>query len=386
MEQIRKTRVAVLFGGRSAEHEVSLQSAKNVIEQLDRSRYDVIPIGIDKSGQWIVGNDVFIKSIQETQVPRLPDEHQPWFAPQWVNHANNKSQQHHELTVSTSSHLDKPFDVIFPVMHGTYCEDGALQGLLELADVAYVGCGVLSSAINMDKDIAKRLAKDGGIAVAPFLAIKKSVFYSNQDHYIKTIIDTLHFPVFVKPANTGSSVGISKVKTKEQLLPAIEFAFQYDHKILIEKGLTVRELELAVLEPLSGHDPIVSVVGEIEPHHEFYSYDAKYVDANGASLHIPADLPDDIAKCAREMAKQLFVLLECEGMARVDLFYDLHEQKLYFNEANTIPGFTTISMYPKLMAASGISYTDLLTHLVELAIKRHHNNTQLTRSYVSTVT
>lgn len=379
MPKTRKTRVAVLYGGRSSEHEVSLQSAKNVIEQLDRSRYEVIPVGIDKSGQWIVGHDVFIKSIKNDQVPLVQDEHATWFAPQWVNQAGSK-------TLATTPDTDQPFDVIFPVMHGTYCEDGAIQGLLELADVAYVGCGILSSAVNMDKDIAKRLAKAGGIAVAPYLAIKKSAFYTNQDYYLNTITDALHYPFFVKPANTGSSVGISKVKEISQLLAAIEFAFQFDNKILVEQGLTVRELELAVLEPLiEGSEPIVSVVGEIKPHHEFYSYDAKYVDANGASLHIPADVSEDIAQEARRMAKQLFLLLECEGMARIDLFYDINEQKLYFNEVNTIPGFTAISMYPKLMEASGLSYPALLTHLVELAVKRQNIKSQLTRNYVKAV-
>lgn len=381
MYQNRKVRVAVLYGGRSSEHEVSLQSAKNVIEQLDSARYEVIPIGIDKAGQWIVGHDVFKKSLQEDHVPLVKDASSTWFAPQWINRETDAKK---EMSVTSHHPVEKPFDVIFPAVHGTYCEDGALQGLLELADIAYVGCGVLSSAVNMDKDVAKRLAREAGVSVAPYIALKKAVFVLSKQYYLDKISNELQYPLFVKPANTGSSVGITKVKEPTQLLPAIEFAFQFDTKILVENGLTVRELEVAVLESIeAGHDPIVSVVGEIKPHHEFYSYDAKYVDAHGASLQIPADIPEVIEREAKEMAKRLFLLLECEGMARIDLFYDLNEKKLYFNEVNTIPGFTAISMYPKLMGASGMPYPALLSHLVELALIRQQQKTQLTRNYVT---
>lgn len=377
MQVDRKIRVAVLYGGRSSEHEVSLQSAKNVIEQLDRSRFDVVPIGIDKKGQWALGLDTFTKSLKCDQVPLVEERESTWFAPQWIN----PEQQH--AVIKRDFATEKPFDVIFPVMHGTYCEDGALQGLLELADIAYVGCGVLSSAVNMDKDIAKRLAKEGGVLVAPYIALKKSEFYNNKEKALEKINSSLRYPLFVKPANTGSSVGINKVKTKEKLLAAIEYAFQFDHKILIENGLVARELEIAVLESLEeGKVPIVSVVGEIKPTHEFYSYEAKYIDENGALLDIPAKLPNEILERAREIAADLFLLLECEGMARIDLFYEVNENKIYFNEVNTIPGFTSISMYPKLIEASGISYQNLLTHLVELALKKQNNKMQLTRNYV----
>lgn len=381
MHHTRKIRVAVLYGGRSSEHEVSLQSAKNVIEQLDSSRYDVIPVGINKSGHWKVGHDVFLESLSDNQVPLLTNTTDTWFAPQWISCETETKQ---DIKTVDHQETEKLFDVIFPAMHGTYCEDGAIQGLLELADTAYVGCGVLSSALNMDKDVAKRLAKEAGVSVAPYITLKKSVFHLSKEKCLKDIADRLSYPLFIKPANAGSSVGITKVKNPAHLLEAIEFAFQFDNKILVENGLTVRELEVAVLESLKpGEEPIVSIVGEIKPHHEFYSYDAKYVDANGASLDIPAILPEDISQEARKMAKQLFLLLECEGMARIDLFYDTEEKKLYFNEVNTIPGFTAISMYPKLMNASGISYPALLTHLVELALKRHQEKTQLTRNYVA---
>jgi D-alanine-D-alanine ligase len=247
-----------------------------------------------------------------------------------------------------------------------------------------VGCGVLSSAIGMDKDVSKRLAIQAGIPVAPYLVIKQDQW--QQPHYPAEcslwVKEKLSYPVFVKPANTGSSIGINKVKTEDQLSAAIDEAFRFDTKVLLEKGLNVIELEVAILEALTPNtDPIVSVIGEIRPRHEFYSYDAKYVDEHGAELIIPAPISPEIAAQACTMAKQIFQTLECEGMARVDLFLTKDTQQLYFNEINTIPGFTQISMYPKLMMASGLSYSDLLTHLVQLAMKRHQNKAKLVRSY-----
>lgn len=273
------------------------------------------------------------------------------------------------------------FDVVFPVVHGTLCEDGTLQGLLEIAGLPYVGCGVLGSAVGMDKDVSKRLAMGAGVRVSPYVVIKHDQWRQDHHYFSKLVAEKLAYPVFVKPANTGSSIGINKVKSPEQLANAIDEAFKFDTKILVEKALNVVELEVAVLESLETGDPIVSVVGEIKPTHEFYSYDAKYTDENGAELLIPAPVSDEIKEQARAAAKTLFMALECEGMARVDLFLNKDDQKIYFNEVNTIPGFTQISMYPKLMAASGISYPDLLTHLIKLAMKRHKNKSQLIRSY-----
>ena len=271
--------------------------------------------------------------------------------------------------------------MVFPAVHGSLCEDGTLQGLLEIAGLPYVGCGVLSSAIGMDKDVAKRLAINAGIAVGPYLVIKKAAWQKNRNEFEKEIFDRISFPVFVKPSNAGSSIGITKVKSKEQFQSAVDEAFRFDTKVLVEKALNVMELEVAVLEALEdGKDPIVSVVGEIKPSHEFYSYDAKYLDENGAQLFIPAPLDASILEEARRMAKKLFQTLECEGMARVDLFLNKDDNKIYFNEINTIPGFTQISMYPKLMGASGIPYQELLTHLVQLAIKRHGDKSALIRS------
>lgn len=373
-----KIRVAVLYGGRSAEHEVSVQSARNVMQYLDPNSFEIIPIGIDKKGNWCLGDEIFAKSLAEKKVPKLIDATQTWFTPEWIGKPVEQQQIKEVLTRPRN----RPwFDVVFPVVHGTFCEDGSLQGLLELADIPYVGCGVLASAVNMDKDVAKRLATQAGIRVAPYVAIKQDQWQKNSQLFLEQI-EKLGYPLFVKPANTGSSIGITKVKTKEKLTEAISEAFQFDTKILVEKGLTAYELEVAVLESLeSTEEPFVSVVGEIKCRHEFYSYDAKYVDENGAELLIPASIADPCQIQARAVAKQLFQVLECESMARVDLFLCKESQYIYFNEINTIPGFTKISMYPKLMDASGLAYSDLLTHLVKLAIKRHKTKSKLKRSY-----
>lgn len=379
MKPADKIRVAVLYGGRSAEHEVSLQSAANVIQYLDPSRFEVIPIGIDRQGHWFLGRDIFIESLENKKIPTLHDRNPTWFTPEWVGKPHD-NQQNKQLMLTKSQ--GQQFDVVFPVVHGTLCEDGTLQGLLELADLPYVGCGVLSSAIGMDKDVSKRLAMNANIPVAPYIVIKHDQWHNHSDHCLKQIAEKLSYPVFVKPANTGSSIGITKVKTKDQLPAAIHEAFQFDTKVLVEKGLNVVELEVAVLESLeSNAEPIVSVVGEIRPRHEFYSYDAKYVDEHGAELLIPALVDQAFREQARQVAKELFLTLECEGMARVDLFLDKDTQQIYFNEINTIPGFTQISMYPKLMDASGISYSELLAHLIQLALKRHQNKSKLIRSY-----
>lgn len=375
MKQTKKIRVAVLFGGRSTEHEVSLRSATNVIQHLDMNQFDIVPVGINKQGSWFLGEDVFTKSVEHQAVPPLTNDNQTWFTPEWVGKS---------VTQTDANELEeKVFDVIFPVVHGTFCEDGTLQGLLELADLPYVGCGVLASSIGMDKDISKRLVSLAGVNVAPYLVIKHGQWLSQPSNWIKEVTNTISYPVFVKPANAGSSIGITKVKSEDQLASAIEEAFKFDTKILVEKALNVQELELAVLESLEpGADPMVSVVGEIRPSHEFYSYDAKYIDDNGAELFIPAPVSEEIAEQARVAAKKIFAALECEGMARVDLFLDKDTQTIYFNEINTIPGFTKISMYPKLMEASGVSYAELLTHLIQLAVVRHEAKNKLIRSHV----
>lgn len=382
MSTTEKIRVAVLYGGRSGEHEVSLVSASNVIQNLDRSRFEVIPIGIDKQGSWFLGDDVLKQELTAPAMLRLQrDADRMLFNPDLIGKSFQQLQpaKHFSLTQG------RIFDVIFPVIHGPLCEDGSVQGLLELADVPYVGCGVLSSSVGMDKDVSKRLVQNAGVLTAPYVVIKQGNWENHPQKICERISQKLPYPLFVKPANTGSSVGIHKVKHHEELTAAIDNAFKYDTKVLVEQGIDAVEIEVAVLESLdSNAEPVISVPGEVRPAaaHEFYSYASKYIDENGAELIIPAPLSEDMQQKIRQIAKQIFIALECEGMARVDLFLERGTNQIYFNEINTIPGFTTISMYPKLMAASGIEYSDLLTRLVMLAIARHDKKTKLSREYV----
>jgi D-alanine-D-alanine ligase len=379
-----KIRVAVLYGGRSGEHEVSLRSATNVIRNLDRSRFDVVPIGIDKQGSWFLGEDISKNLLDGTDIVALEqDMAKRLFTPSLIGTQMMAPSRDLMNALKNSERL---FDVIFPVIHGVLCEDGTVQGLLELADVPYVGSGVLCSAIGMDKDVSKRLAINAGLLVAPFLLIKRGQWDKNAAEFCAQVEAKLSFPVFVKPANTGSSVGVHKVKTPAELKAAITDAFRYDTKILVEQGIDAQEIELSVLESLEyGAEPHVSVAGEIRPQngHEFYSYASKYLDENGAEIIIPAPVSEEIQTELRSVAKIIFAALECEGMARVDLFLEKQTNRIYFNEINTIPGFTNISMYPKLMAASGVSFPELLTHLIDLAIDRHARRTRLAREYIA---
>lgn len=368
-----KIRVAVLYGGRSGEHEVSLLSAASIVKNLDPTRYEVIPIGIDKQGQWLL-ND--IKQIDVATVKALPLQTTtsailPSPAQLTTPHKNTYSNGKHSL-----------FDVVFPVLHGPLGEDGTVQGLLELAEIPYVGPGVLSSAVAMDKDVSKRLAAAAGLAVTPHLALKRNQWLEANTYWLSHIPQQLKLPVFVKPANLGSSVGVHKVKRVEDLAAAIEDAFQYDTKIIIEKALNVREIELAVLESSDyGAPALVSLPGEIIPHAEFYSYEAKYLDEKGAELVYPAELTTTQVQQAQHMTRRAFEVLECEGMARIDLFLDRDSGEFIFNEANTIPGFTQHSMYPKLWEASGILYADLLDRLIKLAFARQERKKALKRDW-----
>jgi len=383
MSHPSKIRVAVLYGGRSGEHEVSLMSATNVIQYLDRSRFDVIPIGINKQGAWFLGDDELPKQLNDSGIVALPsDSERMLFNPDGIGRNLQAIQATQLLPQLKNS--ERLFDVIFPVIHGTFCEDGTVQGLLELAEVPYVGCGVLTSAVGMDKDISKRLIMNAGMRVPPFVVIKRGHWDLDPQHFCQLVASQLKYPVFVKPANTGSSVGVEKIKNPEQLSEAIHRAFTRDTKVLVEQGINAREIELAVLESLEyGKDPIVSVVGEVKPNHEFYTYESKYLDPEGAELLIPAPISPEMQEKARQFAKDIFTILDCEGMARVDLFLDKDTNEFYFNEINTIPGFTQISMYPKLMAASGVSYQELLTHLVMLAVARFKRKNQLSREFQS---
>ncbi|MEK9180406.1 MAG: D-alanine--D-alanine ligase family protein [Patescibacteria group bacterium] len=334
----KKIQVAILFGGKSAEHEVSLQSAKNVYEAIDKNKYDVELVRIEKDGRWE-------KPIVDfASVPAIQGA-----------------------------------DVVFPVLHGPFGEDGTVQGLLKLAGVPFVGAGVLGSAIGMDKDVTKRLLRDAGIPVAQCIVLRKGDNALRQAQRIyEKLAAELGKPFFVKPANLGSSVGVHKVKSEEQFKQALRDAFLYDTKVLAEEYIEGREIECAVL---GNGEPIASLPGEVIPKHEFYSYEAKYIDENGAVLEIPAKLDAITVKKVQDTAVRAFKVLCCEGMARADFFLRA-DGKLFLNEVNTIPGFTKISMYPKLWEASGVSYAELIDRLIDLAIERFEREHKLKASRV----
>lgn len=340
----RKLRVGILFGGRSGEHEVSLMSARSILEAIDRKKFSVVLIGITKQGCWLTGEDA-TRLLAGKKFPR----------------AGSAPMLPREIA---------QVDVVFPVLHGTFGEDGTVQGLLEMAGVPYVGSGVLGSAAGMDKDIMKRLFAHAGLPMVPHLTLardelKKTSTVTNR------IEKSLRYPLFVKPANLGSSVGISKVHGRRELLPALKLAASYDSKVLVEQGASrdgvkTRELEVAVL----GNDaPKASVVGEIVPGKEFYDYEDKYL-SDGAVPIIPAPLSKTLTAEAQKMAVAAFRACELSGLARVDFLLDPESGKLFLNEVNTMPGFTKISMYPKLWQAAGMSYSALITRLIELALER----------------
>ena len=359
----RKIRVGILFGGRSAEHEVSLQSAKNIIDAIDTNKYEVVPIGIDKKGQWHLNEKSrFLLPATEFGLPETLEEGE--------NLALVPGKQNEQLIALSGKQTLGPLDVIFPVLHGPLGEDGTVQGLLKLANVAFVGAGVLGSAVGMDKDVMKRLLRDAGIPIARFIAASR---YSFQDIDFDDARAQLGLPLFVKPANLGSSVGIHKVKDRAEFERAVRDAFNYDNKILIEECINGREIECSVL---GNENPIASVPGEILPRHEFYSYEAKYLDEKGAVLEIPAKLQPKTSQRIRQLAIKTFSVLCCEGMARVDFFLR-DDGEIIVNEINTIPGFTRISMYPKLWEATGVSYSELIDKLIQLAIERFQREKRL---------
>jgi D-alanine-D-alanine ligase len=358
-------RVALLFGGQSAEHEISILSARNVLAALDRSRFEPVLIGIDKAGRWLAQDPH--KLLASEADPRLVRV-QPGLPV--------------HISASPAAPAQNPtigrIDVVFPIMHGTLGEDGAIQGLLEIAGIPYVGAGVLGSAIGMDKDVMKRLLRESGIPVTHFLTVRDRDFLADADAVCR-MISALGFPLFTKPANAGSSVGVRKVTSPADLPEALRHAFRFDSKILAEAAVSGREIELAVL---GGEPPAVSVAGEIIVQHSdgFYSYDAKYIDEHGAKLEAPAVISADELTRAQALASRTFQVLECEGMARVDLFLK-PDGTLLVNEINTIPGFTAISMYPRLWAASGVSPTELVTQLIELALRRGRKRLAMRRSF-----
>jgi D-alanine-D-alanine ligase len=354
----------VLFGGKSAEHEVSIRSARNVVDALDKDRFDCTLVGIDKTGRWYLADD---RALLEGDIPRL-------LAIEGGN--RSISVDLGGRPVGSAPVSIGSFDVAFPVLHGPYGEDGSVQGLLKLAGIPCVGSGVLGSAVGMDKDAMKRLLRDAGIPVGPFLSIRS---HQRGGIGFDDLRQRLGVPFFVKPANLGSSVGISVVRTEGELAAALELAFSFDRKIVVEANIVGREIECAVL----GNDqPRASAVGEVVSNplkHGYYSYEAKYLDEKGAELRIPADLPESKVREIQELALRTFSCLCAEGMARVDFFLR-PDGEVLVNEINTIPGFTSNSMYPKLWEASGKGYSALVTELVELSLERHRAESGLRTS------
>jgi D-alanine-D-alanine ligase len=377
----KRIRVGILFGGRSGEHEISLLSAASVFEAIDKTKYEVVPIGITKEGKWLTAmhahnllrgkhssgkhlragdpeatsSAAVLASGDAIIVPPIPsaDSMVPF-----------QTQSRHPESINV--------DVIFPVLHGTFGEDGTIQGLLELADIPYVGAGVLGSAAGMDKDVMKRLFAAAGLPIVKHVTILRSQWERDTKATRREIEKKLKYPLFVKPANLGSSVGISKAHDRKELTPAIEEAARYDRKIVIEEGVggkkrKARELECSVL---GNDEPIASVAGEVVPMKEFYDYAAKYLD-EGSELIIPAKLSKAAMKKLQELAVGAFKAVDCSGLARVDFLMDPKSGKIFVNEINTMPGFTAISMYPKLWAASGLDYRELIDQLIELALARH---------------
>ncbi|MGA7751678.1 MAG: D-alanine--D-alanine ligase family protein [Candidatus Sulfotelmatobacter sp.] len=387
---MEKLRIGILFGGRSGEHEVSLLSAASVLNAIDKDKYEVVPIGITKDGRWLTAehaeNLLTGKLVLEPRnlragdpqntpaaavlargeavvVPPEPVHRQSGLVPFQTDAALMRRASDRAINV----------DVIFPVLHGTFGEDGTIQGLLELADIPYVGAGVLGSAAGMDKDIMKSLFIAAGIPIVKHVTVLRSA-WEKDPRKVEKLVGKLKFPVFVKPANLGSSVGISKAHNRKELGPAIEEAAKFDRKIVIEEGVggnknKAREIECSVL---GNDDAVASIPGEIVPVKEFYDYNAKYLD-EGSQLIIPAKLTKGQTKTVQELAVKAFKAVDCSGLARVDFLMDPKTGKIFLNEINTMPGFTAISMYPKLWAASGLAYADLIDRLIQLGIERHED-------------
>ena len=396
--------MGILFGGRSGEHEVSLLSAASVLNAIDKTKYEVVPIGITKDGHWLTEEHAerLLKGEKAADKPALsesvgvpaPEKHlragDPDATPGAAILARGESvvvppePAHRETglapfqtegaTLRRAADRAINVDVIFPVLHGTFGEDGTIQGLLELADIAYVGAGVLGSAAGMDKDVMKSLFRSAGLPIVRHVTFLRGAWEREPKKVQRLVESKLKYPVFVKPANLGSSVGISKAHDRKELGPAIDEAARFDRKIVIEEGVggknnKAREIECSVL---GNDDPKASIAGEIVPIKEFYDYDAKYLD-EGSQLLIPAKITKSEMKKVQALAVAAFQAVDCSGLARVDFLMDPKTRRIYVNEINTMPGFTSISMYPKLWAASGVSYPELIERLIQLGIERHED-------------
>jgi D-alanine-D-alanine ligase len=366
----KKIRVGIIFGGRSAEYDVSLNSAKSVIAALDKEKYEVVLLGISREGRWYYLGEAAEKAVEPAQLmeaatgaPTVTIVGDPQV------HGLAKLEETNPVP-AVSSQFSGQLDVIFPVLHGPYGEDGTLQGLLEMANIPYVGAGVLASSVGMDKVAQRQLFKAVGIPVIDYYLLKRRD-WDNEDKrgvLLEAIETRAGYPCFVKPVNMGSSVGISKAKNREELVAALDNAALYDRKIMVEMGIRPRELEVAVL---GNDEPVASVVGELAHSADFYDYRAKYIDSHGMSFYIPADISAELSDRIRSLAVEAYKTLDCAGMTRVDFFLDRDSGLLYLNEVNTIPGFTALSMYPMMWEASGMSYPELVDKLIELAFERH---------------
>lgn len=361
----RKIRVGVIFGGRSGEHEVSLASARSILRVLNRDKYEIIPIGITRTGRWLTHGDPLTALT-------TGNGHMAGLLP-----AAGPGEDH-ELVPGATGTSFPALDVVFPVLHGPYGEDGTMQGLLELADVPYVGCGVLASSLAMDKIASKQLFLAHGLPVTPFRAFTRTAWETAPETVLAEVEAHLRYPVFAKPANLGSSIGISKAHDRDALRAALDEAARYDRRLLVEQAVAqAREIECSVL---GNDEPLVSVPGEIVPCNAFYDYAAKYLDGR-SQLLIPAPVSPAIAAQAQDLALRAFVALDCAGLARVDFLLEGTTGKLYLSEVNTMPGFTAISMYPRLWEASGIPYEALIDRLIELALSRHADSRRSKTSY-----
>lgn len=361
-----KIRIGLVFGGRSSEHEVSLASAQSVVRALDKEHYEVVLIGVTKEGRWLTGGNPLKQLMSQTSSPLF--------------HGNNNVANNHVETnskgmttwsaamISAENVLNSNVDVIFPLIHGPHGEDGTIQGLFELADMPYVGAGVAASAVGMDKALMKSMFRSAGLPISDYLVVLRHEWDKFPEETIGRIEEAFGYPCFVKPANMGSSVGVSKAHDWDELTQALATAALYDRKLLVERAIKGREVECSVL---GNDDPVASAVGEIAPAREFYDYAAKYSEESGTRLIIPADITPDQTRTVQDLAVSAFKAIDCCGMARVDFFIEANDGNVVLNEINTIPGFTDVSMYPKLWEESGLPYARLIDRLVELALERH---------------
>jgi D-alanine-D-alanine ligase len=365
----KRIRVGVVFGGRSSEHEVSLVSATSVIQALDKKKYEVVPIGITKEGRWLSSSTTLALLKSGKGLDKAPER---------VLLPDPTQKSLVEFRSDGLSTTNEPLDVVFPVLHGPYGEDGTIQGLFDLANVPYVGAGVLGSALGMDKVLQKQVFERFGLPVTEYRFFLLKEYKSSPKAWVKEIEGAFPYPCFVKPANLGSSVGIAKAHSRKELQKAILAAGRYDRKILVERGVeNAREIECGVL---GNDDPRASVPGEVIPSNEFYDYDAKYVDGK-SEIVIPARIPERVKKKIQDIAIKAFKAIDCSGMARVDFLVTRDNNEVFICEVNTIPGFTSISMYPKLWEASGLPYPKLLDTLIDLALERHVEKSKLRTTY-----